>query len=58
MKDDKLSDIDWRQISGFRTVLVHDYLSVEPDRVWLAIERDLPDLKSSIEAMLEEPESE
>jgi uncharacterized protein with HEPN domain len=47
-------EIDWRQISGFRNVLAHDYLSVEPNRVWLAVEQDLPSLKRSVAAMLEE----
>jgi uncharacterized protein with HEPN domain len=47
-------EIDWRQLAGFRNVLAHDYLSVEPDRVWLVIEQDLPSLKLSIAAMLAE----
>ena len=48
------SEINWRQISGFRNVLVHNYLNVEPDRVWLVIEQDLPTLKHAIDTMLEE----
>ena len=27
-------DIHWREIAGFRNVLVHDYLGINPDRVW------------------------
>jgi len=50
----KHSGIDWRQISGFRNVLVHNYLNVEPDRVWLVIEQDLPALKRAVATMLEE----
>jgi uncharacterized protein with HEPN domain len=52
------SEIDWRQISGFRNVLVHNYLNVEPDRVWLVIEQDLPVLKRAVDVMLEELERE
>jgi uncharacterized protein with HEPN domain len=51
-------EIDWRQMAGFRNVLVHDYLGVEQDRVWLVIEQDLPSFKRSVAVMLEELESE
>jgi uncharacterized protein with HEPN domain len=51
-------DIDWRRISGFRTVLVHDYLSVNLVRVWEIIERNLPELKSKISLILQELENE
>ena len=51
-------EIDWRQIAGFRNVVVHSYLNVEPDRVWLVIEQDLPSLKHSVAAMLKELEDE
>ena len=47
-------EMDWHQLSGFRNVLVHDYLGVELDRVWLAVERDLPRLKRSVAAMLKD----
>jgi uncharacterized protein with HEPN domain len=30
----KHPEIDWRKISGFRNVVVHDYLGIELDRVW------------------------
>jgi uncharacterized protein with HEPN domain len=51
-------DIDWRRISGFRNVLVHDYLSVNLVRVWEIIERNLPELKSKILLILQELENE
>lgn len=47
-------EIDWRQIAGFRNVVVHNYLNVEPDRVWLVIAQDLPSLKHAVAAMLKE----
>ena len=37
--------IDWRAISGFRNILVHDYLGLDLDTIWLVIEQDLPQLK-------------
>ncbi len=47
-------DVDWQSISGFRNVLVHNYLGVNLARVWEVVSVDLPDLKAKIEAMLDE----
>ena len=41
-------EVDWRGISGFRNVLVHDYLGINLIRVWEIVEGDLSDLKESI----------
>ena len=45
--------VDWRSIVGFRNVLVHDYLGINPERVWEIVENDLPDLKEKISVILE-----
>jgi uncharacterized protein with HEPN domain len=37
-----------------RHILVHDYFAVDTDIVWDVIERDLPDLKVKIEALLQQ----
>jgi uncharacterized protein with HEPN domain len=47
-------EVDWRGMAGFRNVLTHGYLGVDPDKAWEVIESDLPALKQTIEAMLEE----
>jgi len=47
-------EMDWRRIVGFRNVLVHDYLGVDIERVWMIIEKDLPSLKRVIEEMIGE----
>jgi len=35
-------EVDWRGISGFRNIPVHDYLGVNLVRIWEVVERDLP----------------
>ena len=50
---DSHSEIDWFRISGFRNVLVHDYLGVDVERVWYIIEKELPVLKKAVRKMLD-----
>jgi uncharacterized protein with HEPN domain len=44
-------EVDWRGISGFHNILVHDYLGINLVRVWEILERDLPLLKRQIETL-------
>ncbi|MGK7945607.1 MAG: DUF86 domain-containing protein, partial [Microcystaceae cyanobacterium] len=42
-----ISGVDWRNISGFRNILVHDYLGgIDLNTVWDVVENDLDDLKA------------
>ncbi|MEC4812933.1 MAG: DUF86 domain-containing protein [Scytonema sp. PMC 1069.18] len=47
-------EIEWSNIAGFRNKLTHEYLSVDLDIVWRVIERYLPDLEKTVEAMAQE----
>jgi uncharacterized protein with HEPN domain len=51
---DQHPEIDWSEIIGMRNILVHNYFGVDVDVVWAVVERDLPDLKNKIQAILQE----
>ena len=53
---EKYSDIEWHKISGIRNIVVHEYLNIDVERVWLILVKDLPPLKNTINSMLEESE--
>lgn len=38
-------DIPWDDISGFRNILVHDYLGIDLDVIWSVVEQELPRLE-------------
>jgi len=41
--------IPWRELSGFRNVIVHGYLGLDVGAIWLVIEQDLPPLVAALE---------
>lgn len=48
-----IPNIDWRSISGFRNILVHDYLGgIDLDIAWEVVAKYLPDLKREIQIVL------
>jgi uncharacterized protein with HEPN domain len=47
-------DIDWRAISGFRNVLVHDYMGgIDLNRVWDVVTNFLPELEIAVKAFIQ-----
>jgi uncharacterized protein with HEPN domain len=47
-------EVDWRSLSGFRNVLVHDYLGgIDLERVWDAVEFYLPGLAAAVRKLME-----
>ncbi|HET9237454.1 MAG TPA: DUF86 domain-containing protein [Oligoflexus sp.] len=42
---EKHPDIPWRKIRGFRNVIVHDYLGLDYEAVWLVITVEIPRLR-------------
>ncbi len=47
-------EVPWRNIAGFRNVMVHNYLGIDVEQVWEIVERDLPTLKVHISVLLNE----
>jgi uncharacterized protein with HEPN domain len=46
------SQIPWRQIAGFRDVVVHDYSRVDLQEVWRIVHEDLPALITQLEPLV------
>lgn len=44
-----IPDIPWRQVAGFRDVLIHQYDGVDPLQVWQVIENNLLDIRKNIQ---------
>lgn len=44
--------VPWRELSGFRNVIVHGYLGIDLVAVWLVVELDLPPLAAALERLL------
>lgn len=48
----RYAEVDWRSITGFRNVVVHDYLGIALGQIWAIVEVDLPLLRATVERML------
>jgi uncharacterized protein with HEPN domain len=51
-------EIPWKEIIGFRNLLVHQYFGIDLDAIWDIVENDLPSLKNHIEGILAQKELE
>lgn len=45
-------EVDWKALSAFRNVLVHDYLGVDLSLVYRSVTSDLPILKLAVQKLL------
>ncbi|WP_204151563.1 DUF86 domain-containing protein [Leptolyngbya sp. CCY15150] len=49
---DEHPEIPWSNMIGMRNILTHNYFEIDLDIVWLAVEQELPNLKTAIAAIL------
>lgn len=49
--------VDWRAISGFRNILVHDYINgIDLNRVWDVVENYLLELEAAAQVLMKSTE--
>lgn len=48
----KYSNVEWRNMKGFRNLIAHEYGKVSMGQVWNMVKVDLPRLKSEIQKMI------
>jgi uncharacterized protein with HEPN domain len=53
---DNYPDVPWKDMTGMRDKLIHDYLGVDIDAVWDTVKEDIPILKNKLKDLLEKGE--
>lgn len=48
---EKYPYMEWKEMVGFRNILIHDYFGVDVESLWDTINNNLPELKKNINKM-------
>jgi uncharacterized protein with HEPN domain len=46
---DKYPDVEWKEATGFRNVLIHNYFGIDVEAVWDTLHNNIPKLKFHVE---------
>ncbi|NJD03291.1 MAG: DUF86 domain-containing protein [Ruminiclostridium sp.] len=45
--------VQWKEIAGLRDLAAHKYHSLNMERIWFTVKKDIPELKKSIYAIID-----
>lgn len=54
---DRYSFVTWREMSGIRNRIIHNYFGIDYDIVWDTVTTDIPQLKEWVEMIIEKEKS-
>jgi uncharacterized protein with HEPN domain len=46
---DRTEKIPWKDMAGMRDILIHDYINVDVETIWLTATQKIPEIKPYLE---------
>ena len=48
---ERMPDVEWWKIKGFRNISVHEYFGIDPVIIWKIVQQDIPVRKAALDAL-------